>query len=242
MTKLGSFTTCESARATPSGAHLEQFGRYMRAAAYFNRVAASAAAEPASAVGGLFRRSRGRWAEKRSRIRRGPLSTRTLSALLLTTALAAWAADERTDHRGSIGLIVSTGGEFKSSIAGAVAENGLRLPLHVGGTLAIGDNGNELKALLDASWFGPALDLGFTLGYRGYFAVDRMKTFFDADLGVRLVSHFSIGPEVGVGLQYELTSVVGIFTNLRGKLGFGQGLRLGGELLVGIQFRSYLLE
>lgn len=165
-----------------------------------------------------------------------------LAGLLVLVSAQAFAGEERNDHRGSIGLLLSTGGEYRASIAGAYVENGLRLPAHIGGTLAIGHNGNELKLQIDSAWLGPELDLGLSFGYRGYFAVDQLKTFFDADLGVRFVTRFTIGPEIGVGLQYELSPVIGVFARLGGKLGFGQALRLGADLLVGIQLRSYVME
>jgi|CXWL01.1.fsa_nt_gi hypothetical protein len=169
-------------------------------------------------------------------------SCTALVGLALFLSAYALAAEERNDHRGSIGLLLSTGGEYKASIAGPVVENGVRLPAHIGATLAIGHNGNELKLQLDSTWLGPEVDLGISFGYRGYFAVDRLKTFFDGDLGIRFLTRFTIGPEVGVGVQYELSPVIGVFARLGGKLGFGQALRLGADLTVGIQLRSYVLE
>lgn len=154
----------------------------------------------------------------------------------------ALAEDVRLDHRGSIGLLLSTGAEYKASIAGGSVQNGTRLPAHLGGTMAIGPNGNELKLQFDSSWLGPAYDLGVSFGYRGYFPVDPFKTFFDADIGFRFYDRFTVGPEIGFGVQYELSSVVGIFSTVRAKFGFGQGLRLGAELLVGLQVRTYVLE
>ena len=108
--------------------------------------------------------------------------------------------------------------------------------------MAIGHNGNELKLQFDSSWLGPAPDLGVSFGYRGYFPVDPIKTFFDADIGFRFYDRLTVGPEIGFGLQYELSSVIGVFSTVRAKFGFGQGLRLGAELLVGLQVRTYVLE
>ena len=154
----------------------------------------------------------------------------------------AFAEDVRLDHRGSIGLLLSTGGEYKASIAGGSVQNGARLPAHIGATMAIGQNGNELKLQFDSSWLGPQYDLGVSFGYRGYFPVDPMKTFFDADVALRFYQRITAGPEIGFGVQYELSSVVGVFSTVRAKFGFGQGLRMGAELLVGLQVRTYVLE
>ena len=88
----------------------------------------------------------------------------------------------------------------------------------------------------------PAHVLGVIFGYRVYVPVDPNKTFFGADICFRFYDRLTVGPEIGFGLQYELSSVIGVFSTVRAKFGFGQGLRLGAELLVGLQVRTYVLE
>ena len=151
-------------------------------------------------------------------------------------------AEERFDHRGSLGVLVGGGLEYKEAVtADKVRDGGLRFPAQIGGTWAFDYDGNELLALVRAS-FGPKIDTSVIAGYRGYFGKDRAKTFFDVDLAVHFTPAFDIGPRVGFGFQYELASVVGVYVAGAAQIGGGNGFRFSAEAVVGLQFRSYLLE
>ena len=67
---------------------------------------------------------------------------------LLVLALLASSpalAEERYDHRGSLGLTVAFGGEAVAAVTStADGERGIRLPIEVGGTLSLSDH-NELR-------------------------------------------------------------------------------------------------
>ena len=113
----------------------------------------------------------------------------------------------------------------------------------LGVTAAIGSNGNELKLFALAgrrTEMSPAWS--FSLGYRGYFGEERFKTFFDLDGTVDVTPAFAVGPRIGVGFQYEVNSLVGVFVALAAHVGAGNGGIFGGDALVGFQIRSYLLE
>lgn len=85
------------------------------------------------------------------------------------------------------------------------------------------------------------VDTQIYTGYRGYFG-DRWKTFFDLELAVHFTPYLTVGPRFAVGLQYELSPVAGLFTQLAANLGFGEVLQFKAELLIGVQLRSFLLE
>jgi hypothetical protein len=85
------------------------------------------------------------------------------------------------------------------------------------------------------------LDTLIYSGYRGYFG-DRWKTFVEFDLALSLTPFLTAGPRVGVGVQYEVGSLFGVYAQLGGNLGFGEVLQFRTELLLGVQLRSYLLE
>jgi len=45
-----------------------------------------------------------------------------------------------------------------------------------------------------------------------------------------------------VGAQYDFLPTMGVYSTLGAQLGGGSGMRLSFELLIGFQFRTYLLE
>jgi hypothetical protein len=159
---------------------------------------------------------------------------------LLAAALAS--AQERFDHRGSIGLTAATGGEIATARAASGGSDiGPRLPVELGGTFALGDH-NELRAAVRLSVLGPQLGWSTYAGLRSSFGAERWKTFFDLDFAAHLAPVWTLGARVAVGLQYDVLPVMGVFTALGGQLGGGAGLRLSFELMAGLQFRTYLLE
>lgn len=153
-------------------------------------------------------------------------------------------AEQRFDHRGAVGLLLGGGLEFKEGItASQERDGGLRFPAELGGTYAIGYDGNELLALVRGSFGGPQLDTALIAGYRGYFgAHERFKTFFDLEAAAHFTPSFAVGPRIGFGAQYELSSIVGLYLGAGAQLAFGTGLRFSADLVAGLQFRSYLLE
>jgi hypothetical protein len=95
-----------------------------------------------------------------------------VTGLLLAAALIAppvARADERFDHRGAVGLLVGGGAEYLSGIASERLVQGLRGDLELGGTLAVGVDGNELLLIGRATLGDPAIDWSVIFGYRGYF-------------------------------------------------------------------------
>ncbi len=88
----------------------------------------------------------------------------------------------------------------------------------------------------------PTLDLAAIAGYRAYFGMDRWKTFFDLDLIAFARPTWGLGPRIGFGVQYELTSILGVFASAAAQLGYGNAFRIDVDALIGLQLRSYLLE
>lgn len=170
----------------------------------------------------------------------------TVAAVLAAVAVALPAsADERYDHRGSIGLLVSLGAEYKTAInpTGALpTDDGPRGDAEVGGTLAVGYDGDELKLAVRGAFFGPMPDVSAIFGFRNYFGKDQWKTFMDLDIAGHFTPHLTAGVRFGIGLQWDFLPVVGTYLTLAGQIGFGQALRFSGELLLGFQFRTYVLE
>lgn len=172
---------------------------------------------------------------------------RAAPALLLLLGLlplAAW-ADERFDHRGSLGLLIGGGGVAQENLyllTVGQRDSGLRGLADLGGTWAIGENGNELAAWVRGTIGGGKLGLSVIGGYRGYFGYDRFKTFLDLDLALQAQPYFTLGPRIGGGVQYELSPIAGVYAGLAMQAAGGSGLLLSGELIVGLQLRSYLLE
>ena len=163
-----------------------------------------------------------------------------LLPLLLLPAVAL--ADERFDHRGAVALLVGGGGSILDVDTPVLAVHGNRGLVDLGGTWAIGYNGNELLGQVRVALGGTVLDWSVMAGYRGYFGYDRLKTFLDVQLVALVKPTFLIGPRLGGGVQFELTPNVGVFAGLGFQIGAGTGLLFSRELFGGIQLRSYLLE
>lgn len=187
---------------------------------------------------GVAGRGRAGLSERRSAARRGLLGLVSLVALL---GAATASAQERWDHRGSLGLTVAGGAEVRQSVALSLpSDNGVRADAEVGGTVSITDH-TELRVAGRLTLGAPALAGAVLAGVRNAFG-ERLKTFFDVNLMVHVAPWFTVGPHVAFGVQYEMLPVMGLYAALGIGLGFGAGLRLVGELMLGVQFRSYLLE
>ena len=117
--------------------------------------------------------------------------------------------------------------------------------LDLGGTYAIGNEGDELLLLLSGAFApggGGLADVAVAFGYRGYFGRERLKTYFDLDLSAHSMPFFTLGPRLGLGVQYELTPIFGAFAGLAGEIGVGGELRFSAQAVIGFQARSYLFE
>jgi hypothetical protein len=171
------------------------------------------------------------------------VASSSYAALALAVLLPLGAAAQmRLDHRGSVGLLIGSGLEVQEAVSGTVREGGTRALLDLGGTIAVGHEGNELMALARAGFGGPSINWTAIGGYRGYFGVDAWKTFFDLGIAAHFTRAFTLGPRVGFGVQYELGSLAGAYVGGAAQLSGGNGFRFSGELIAGFQFRSYLLE
>ncbi|MBE2254252.1 MAG: hypothetical protein IAE78_32280 [Myxococcus sp.] len=157
-------------------------------------------------------------------------------ALIAPTALA-----ERWDHRGSLGLLTGFGVEARASIGVGQSDRGVRLFPELGGTWALSERWS-LKGAGRLSFLGSTVGLSFLAGLRSTYG-DRFKTFFDLDLNVHAMPIVTFGPRVAFGVQYELLEVMGAFACAGVQFGVGpSGVRIGFEVMVGLQLRSYLLE
>lgn len=166
-----------------------------------------------------------------------------LVACLALCAAPAARADERFDHRGALGVLVGGGGEWMNAASGpGLGIQGLRVDVNLGGTWAIGVDGNELLVLARAIIGGPVLEGSLVLGYRGYFGQEQVKTYFDVGVAGHLMPELAVGPRLGFGVQYELSPIAGVYAGLAGQVGLGGTLRFDLELCLGLQLRTYLLE
>lgn len=167
-----------------------------------------------------------------------------LACLLLAPALAA--AEERYDHRGALGLTVATGGEYVTAIAiaGRGGETGGRIPIELGGTLALRD-GLELRL---AGRFSPGVPPltapagAVFAGVRSSFGYAQWKTFFDLELAAHVAPFLAFGARAAFGVQYDFLPIMGVYAQLGGQLGGAAALRISFEGVVGLQFRTYLFE
>ena len=166
-----------------------------------------------------------------------------LAGLCLLVIPFAASGSERLDHRGAVGLLFGAGAGNQTHFAsGAPAELGNLALVDLGASLALGAGGNELLAFARAGLGGTKVTWSAVAGYRGYFGYERLKTFLDLGLSLQLSPAFTAGPRLGGGVQYELSSLAGLYAGFALQLGFGQGLLFSAELTAGLQLRSYLLE
>lgn len=168
----------------------------------------------------------------------------TARVLALAVAFAAGGAfaQQRYDHRGSLGVTVGGGAEILATGAvRGISDNGVRLPLEVAGTMSVTDR-SEARVAARLALFGPQVAWSAYAGIRSSFGYEQLKTFFDLDFAAHFYPVWTLGARVAVGVQYDFLPVMGVFSTLGAQLGGGAGLRLSFELMVGLQFRTYLLE
>lgn len=161
--------------------------------------------------------------------------------LVVAVALSATpsALAQEFTHRGALGLTVAGGGEYLTSAGTGVALNGFIAPLELGATWSLTE-ATELRAAGRLSVPGPKYGSSFYAGIRNSRG-ERVKTFFDLELAVHVTPFWTAGLRLGLGVQVELLPVLGTYVVAGLQGGGGAGLRLSFELLVGVQFRTYVL-
>ena len=169
-----------------------------------------------------------------------------MSRLWIAGALLAsgMALGERYDHHGALGVTVAAGGEYVTAI-GVLSgiENGVRIPIELGGTLSV-SNHNELRlaARLSPGVVLTTLSTSFFAGVRNTIGYEQWKTFFDLELAVHATPFIAIGARAGFGVQYDFLPIMGVYAQLGAQLGGATSLRLSFEVMAGLQFRTYLFE
>jgi hypothetical protein len=173
---------------------------------------------------------------------RGAAFRACVAGILLALGQGSAAAEERYDHRGALGVTLAGGGGRKDLLGLSISDSGWRGEVEVGLTFAVTRAGSEVKVAGRLTLGGEVIDGSALAGFRSYFGYERWKTMLDLDLSVHFTPIFTIGPRLGFGVEYELLSVMGIFAQLGAQLGFGRGLRLSFDGMIGVQFRTYILE
>jgi hypothetical protein len=167
-----------------------------------------------------------------------------MRAVLLVLALASLTA-RANDHRGSLGLLVGTGGEYVTGISNSgSSDRGFRVPIELGGTLGLFNHTELLLAARLAPGFAPNFGtaVSFYGGLRNGWALGDWRSFFGLELAVHVVPLITVGARVAFGVQYDFHPLVGVYAQLGAQLGGGQALRLSFEGVVGVQFRTYLFD
>jgi len=138
---------------------------------------------------------------------------------------------------------VGGGIDFKREVkAGGETEEGRRALLETLLTFPLGVSGNEWSLGARTGLGGASVDVAIAGGLRAYFGDDRFKTYLTAELALHVTPNVTAGPRVGVGIQYELFPVVGLYLGGAAEVTAGQGIRIAGALVGGIQMRTYIFE
>ena len=165
------------------------------------------------------------------------------SVLGLASSVARAEEVERTDHRGSLGLLVGGGADFKREVkTGGDTEEGARGLVESLVCFPVGVSGNEWTFGARAGFGGPKVDVALAGGIRAYFGEDRFKTYLTAELALHVTPNVTAGPRLGFGIQYELLPVLGLYLGGAAEVTAGQGIRIAAGLAGGIQLRTYIFE
>ena len=171
--------------------------------------------------------------------------TATAAALALAFLLLPGAAPAqeweppRLDHRNQPAilasilyepLLVTASEEHELGAQAAVVDLAFGLPLdeeggegYLGLRIGAGEEGRRLVAP--------------HLVYRSYGGDEEWKTFFDAGLMLRIEPLVALAGRIGIGTQYELDENWGVFLAGGASVGYGQGLQIGVDVGLGLQFR-----
>jgi len=142
-----------------------------------------------------------------------------------------------------LGLLIGGGIDFKREVkAGGETEEGRRGLLETLVTFPLGVSGNEWTIGARTGFGGPSVDVAIAGGLRAYFGEDRFKTYLTAELALHVTPNVTAGPRLGFGVQYELFPVVGVYFGGAAEVTAGQGIRISGAVLAGLQFRTYVFE
>lgn len=186
---------------------------------------------------------------------------RLLTVLALASALLApaevWGQGRELSkqHDGSLGLFGALGAEYTGlviadcffctgSTAGSPARavDGFDAILDLGGSLAVGQSNSELLLRGRLVFLSPARGVTVLFGYRKYWGMDELKTYVAADVLVTLVPTVVFGVRPNFGVMWDFSPIMGVWAEAGGTFAVGWGRRFGGEITVGFQARSYLLE
>ena len=126
--------------------------------------------------------------------------------------------------------------------AGGETEEGRRGLLETLVTFPLGVSGNEWTIGAHTGFGGPSVDVAIAGGLRAYFGEDRFKTYLTAELALHVTPNVTAGPRLGFGVQYELFPVVGVYLGGAAEVTAGQGIRISGAVLAGLQLRTYVFE
>lgn len=164
-----------------------------------------------------------------------------LAFIVLLPGIASAYDYERLDHRDQTSLSVTPGYEHltisgraerrSTTEHGAFADLSFGLPGGLDGGQGI--FGLRLGAGPD---HGARLAAPY-LGYRSFAGDDEWKTFFDASAFGRILPVWGLGVRLGAGVQRELSQHVGVFLATGGSVAFGDGLQVGYDVGLGLQFR-----
>jgi hypothetical protein len=108
-------------------------------------------------------------------------------------------------------------------------------------TFPLGFQGNEWTVAVSTA-FGDRLTVALSGGIRAYFGEDAWKTFVTAEGTLHVTPAVSAGPRLGFGVQWDFAQVAGAFVQLAAEVTAGQGIRFGGSVTAGFQFRTYIFE
>lgn len=127
-------------------------------------------------------------------------------------------------------LLVTASEAYERSEQAAVADLAFGLPLDEEGSegylgLRIGA-GEQERRLVAPHLF-----------YRRYHGYEEWKTFFDAGLMLRVEPLVALAARIGLGAQYELDENWGVLLTGGASIGYGQGLQIGVDVGLGLQFR-----
>lgn len=173
------------------------------------------------------------------------LSVRRVVAALSVWACSASAQEFRYDHRGALGLTVATGGEWVSQVGlESQRDLGGRLPIELGATVGFWESTEARVAVRLAPAVIDSTGLAWSAyaGVRNSFGREHWKTFFDLDFAAHWKPGLAFGARGAFGVQYDFLPVVGAYAQLGAQLGGATSLRLSFELMLGLQFRTYVLE
>ena len=163
--------------------------------------------------------------------------------MLILPAASGAEEVERWDHRGALGLLVGGGIDFKREVkSGGETEEGRRGVLETLVSFPLGVSGNEWTIGARTGFGGPAVDVAAAGGIRAYFGDERFKTYITAELALHVTPNITAGPRLGLGIQYELLPTFGIYLGGAAEVTAGQGIRIAGAVLGGIQLRTYVFE